>query len=223
MRRLVDRTLAAVTLALLAGGWVCQSNVDNRCPGALTCEIEVANVCCPFESSKWCGSCVAAGTMCTQPPHICLDESRVLDCSFSAKIQTAQCINPVSGSEGVTWTLQASGTIDGCGQETAFVSVAGQVSDVSCGSWSVGVYGGCIPTEAAMSTTTWLANQAVFLPAGQGAQVAIEIKRAHGANPVLARQMIACGPWAREVSARAQRPSTGRHETRWQERIDRLQ
>ena len=47
----IDRTIVAIAIAIVAGGWVCQHSGDNPCPGALTCEIDVANVCCPFGSN----------------------------------------------------------------------------------------------------------------------------------------------------------------------------
>ena len=34
--------------ALIAGGWVCEGKSENPCPGALTCDVDVADVCCPF-------------------------------------------------------------------------------------------------------------------------------------------------------------------------------
>ena len=190
-----DLGLVAIAGVLLTAGWVCQSNADNRCPGALTCDINVANVCCPFGSAAWCDGCVADGSGCHTEAYACSDESRVLECAFSATVSDVQCGDPTPGDNNtIIWSLHGTGTIDGCGQETAFVTTSVSNANVDCGSWSTGVFGGCIPPSDDVSTTTWTLEQPVQLARGQGQTEVVQVLRGHGANPILAQAQVDCGP-----------------------------
>lgn len=187
--------LPAVVAVLLCGGWVCQSNADNRCPGALTCDFDVPNVCCPFGSAVWCGSCAPNADVCSGEVRACTDLARVLECSFSAKITTARCIGRATGADGVElWSIEASGQLTGCGEEVAFIAVDGERDDHSCGSWSRGVFGGCVPPDDDISTTHWSLARTFERRALDTEPLVIEVLRGHGAKPVLARAEITCVP-----------------------------
>lgn len=190
MRRRIDPALVAACV-LLCGGWVCQSNADNRCPGALTCDVDVANVCCPFDSPVWCEHCVASGSGCTTEVRTCTDQARVLECSFEAKILSIQCVPSQLTPE--SWTVTASGTLTGCGEEVAFITVAGKHVDVSCGSWSDGVYTGCIPPEDGTSTTNWSISQTIQRTRTDTGPVEVDVVRGH-ADVLLASMTAACTP-----------------------------
>src|SRR5262245_61084595 len=109
MSRRRDLMIIGIVAVLATGGWVCQSNVDNRCPGALTCSIEVSTVCCPFGSATWCGECTSGPTSCRGDKYTCTDDSIVLPCSFAATIDSLTCGDPVVEPELVRWSLKASG------------------------------------------------------------------------------------------------------------------
>jgi len=190
-----DCLLLGCVLLLALGGWVCQSNVDDRCPGANTCDIEVANVCCPYGSGGWCdGTCTDDITKCTDNAHYCVDDSRVLDCPFEATIESATCEGPTSDVGGTRWRLTAKGTLMGCGQETVFLkdvySTSGQLD---CGLWDDGVFGGCIPPSASTSSTTWTYRRDAAANTPPAASTTISLVRAHGNAPALATMDILCG------------------------------
>jgi hypothetical protein len=184
-----------VACAVMCGGWVCQSNADNRCPGSLTCDVDVANVCCPFDSPVWCDGCTSDASGCSSDPRTCSDLARVLECSFSAKITQAQCVGPINEPDGTnTWTVEASGSLTGCGEEVAFLLVGNEFVDASCGAWSSGVYGGCIPPEDETSTTTWSLSQTIRRAEGTPTPTEVAVVRGHGAKPVLVRADLSCAP-----------------------------
>src|SRR5688500_10217378 len=127
-----------VACALLCGGWVCQSNADNRCPGALTCDIDVANVCCPFSATARCEACAPDRASCTGEVRPVPDLARVLECSFSAKIDTARCLGRASQPGGnQVWSIETSGQLTGCGEEVGFIMLGdANTTAPTCGSWS---------------------------------------------------------------------------------------
>lgn len=186
-------SLLVIACVLATGGWVCQSNADNRCPGALTCDIDVANVCCPFGSSVWCGACAPDASGCTGETRTCSDLARVLECSFSAKIETSSCASRASQPDGrELWTIEATGTVTGCGEEVAFFGVDGVRTDVDCGPWSAGTFGGCIPPEDDTSTMSWTFMGTADRQAGDTTPVEIVVMRGHGTVPFLARAEVDC-------------------------------
>jgi hypothetical protein len=188
-----DRRLVFGALVLALGGWVCQSNVDDRCPGANTCDIEIANVCCPYGSGGYCdGTCTDDLSKCADTPHVCLDESRVLDCSFEATIESATCEGLFG--EAAHWRLRAKGTLTGCGQETVFFKDnASAPASMDCGSWSDGVFGGCIPPSPSTSSTTWTYERDSTAANANVASTTLTLVRAHGNAPALASVNIVCG------------------------------
>lgn len=193
MRPLTNPTVL-VACILACGGWVCQSNADNRCPGAVTCDVDVANACCPFGSTAWCDSCVTDAKDCTSEVRTCTDLARVLDCSFEAKITTTQCLSRASISGGTeTWTIKASGSMTGCGEEVAFVAFDDKHVDASCGAWSEGVFGGCIPPDDAISTTSWSTTTSVEHETSNPLPIEVTVVRGH-ANVELARAAVTCAP-----------------------------
>lgn len=191
MRRFPD-ALSIVACALLGGGWVCTSDADNRCPGALTCDIDVANVCCPLGSPVWCGACTEDESGCVEEPRTCSDLARVLECSFSATIETARCTGRASESSGVeVWTVEVSGRLTGCGEEVAYISVGDVLVNDECGSWGTGVFGGCIPPDDALSTTSWSFTRTFERAQGDPEPLPVRISRAH-ADVTLATATITC-------------------------------
>lgn len=192
MHRRRDRVVIALACALATGGWVCEGDVANRCPGALTCDIDVANVCCPIGSGQWCDGCSSS---CPGDGVQCVDEAQILDCSFNATIDAATCGNPVSTPQGVLYTLSLTGTLSGCGQESVlFVSPDGNEPDVDCGSWDMGVYGGCVSPSRDVTTTHWTFTQTVPDGTGNaGVLASFQIKRAHGSAPPVAATFVMCG------------------------------
>jgi hypothetical protein len=126
--------------------------------------------------------------------YVCSDESRVLDCAFEATIESATCDGPLSGTDGARWHLVAKGTLTGCGQETVFFKDALETRpDVDCGSWSDGVFGGCIPPSASTSSTTWTYQRDSSANSASAASTTLTLVRAHGAAPPLATVNIVCG------------------------------
>jgi hypothetical protein len=119
----------------------------------------------------------------------------VLECSFSAKITTARCVGRATGADGLElWSIEASGQLTGCGEEVAFISVDGERNGHSCGSWSSGVFDGCVPPDDEISTTTWSLSRTLERAAGDTAPVEVSVLRGHGAKPVLDRALITCVP-----------------------------
>lgn len=180
--------------ALLCGGWVCQSSAENRCPGAVTCDIEIANVCCPFGSTAWCGACTSDSEGCPSEIRACTDLARVLECSFSAKITTARCSGRSSGPAGTElWTLEVSGLLTGCGEEVAFISVDNNQIEGECGSWDSGVFGGCIPPDDDLSSTHWSLVRTIARDPQDTAPVEVLVSRGH-ADVTLTTASIECAP-----------------------------
>jgi hypothetical protein len=90
-----------------------------------------------------------------------------------------------------SWTLEASGSLTGCGEEVALVSFDEENTAPSCGSWSSGVFGGCVPPEDAISTTTWSVTRTIEHAVDAG-PVEIKVVRGHGPNVVLAEAEASC-------------------------------
>lgn len=119
----------------------------------------------------------------------------MLECSFSGKITTARCVGRATGADGLElWSIEASGQLTGCGEEVAVISVDGEWNDGSCGSWSTGVFGGCVPPDDDISTTTWSLARTVERRTLDTEPVVVEVLRGHGAKPVLAEAEITCVP-----------------------------
>lgn len=190
MTSLADRFIVTIACVLASGGWVCDNSVDNRCPGAVTCDIEIANVCCPLGSVDWCDGCSTNGCG-TRQSHYCDDKARILDCSFNATIASATCDSPASTAHGIQYALHLSGTLSGCGQEgVQFVVAPDEATgaSTSCGSWEEGVFGGCVSSSPETTTSHFAFSQRVT-----AGTKTVSIARMHGTAPPIATTTVICG------------------------------
>ena len=180
------RRLALFALVLACGGWVCNSAADDPCPGANTCALDVGTACCPFGEALYCGQCAASADSCLDQVYACRDDSRLLDCSFDATIEVAECTSLPNGA----FRVRASGKLSGCGQELVELVIDNPLTtDLACGDWQAGTFGGCTPQEDAITTTSWTLDATIQL----GPQPPnLTLVRAHGNLPTIASTTLSC-------------------------------
>jgi hypothetical protein len=174
-----------IAVALASGGWLCEGQHDDPCPGALTCPLDVADVCCPFEAPQWCdGRCIVASDPCEKPSYSCLDATTLGACDVTATIESATCTQDDASAS--TWTVAITGTLSGCGQEEVFALFDGAnpADSYACGTWDEGVFGGCVPGTDATTATTFEIHKSDDLSPGQS----------HQHRVVLEMAMVTCGP-----------------------------
>lgn len=179
-----------LAIALATGGWVCQGSDDNPCPGALSCAVDVANVCCPFGRPFACdGTCTQVPCAQSETTYACVDPIEPdPTCPLTATVDSATCSDPIDGPQGIDWHVRASGTVSGCGSEGIYIGGSSGLaySGHTCGNWKTGMFDqSCF----GMGNTTWTIDQVAVVVVGTPT---IDVTVRTGAGNVLATMQIPC-------------------------------
>jgi hypothetical protein len=173
---------------------------DNPCPGKLTCP---NMVCCPIGYPFNCGDqCYEREIACPVMSYTCTNENGGTssgtcgDASLMATITEINCGMRVPDGPNNLFTLQAKGTMTGCGQNPIFINDnITTIGNITCGTWFDNGNGGCSPdSTSGPTTTTWTATQSESVSVGQSATFHVILKLAGPTGRVVATMPVVCGP-----------------------------
>ncbi len=192
--------MVRVSIAVAVALGACGS--PNPCPGQLTCpDMECCPIDYPIECGSQCYQTTSAPACAVTGYYTCVDDnnggsgsgSACDDTSYAATIVSAACSGPISDPPFSDFTLQATGTISGCGADAIFFSDGiTSTAGLDCGTWGNTGGGGCVPSSTTATTTaSWAMSQLEQQDPGSSHVYTVSLM---GGNVTLASINVTCGP-----------------------------
>jgi len=204
----VSRSVIAVSLTLLCGGWVCDGTPP--CGADLECSsTPLEHFCCPQGQPYECAGGCSATPQCSNATTCRYEGDTNPDpCTAGTYVASIAPVNCVSLGPSPEWTFDITGQVTGCGTTTVtYFSVARPLAAVlTCGAWvgattnvpggpSSGYVGSCQPDQTGTPTPAmW--ELRVTVPASPITAVTLPVSLRLGVEnlPVLAGATLSCPP-----------------------------